>query len=88
MTLLDTAKVTSKGQVTIPNRVRKLLHLKEGSAVAFSVRNGGVYLLPCEIKASSPYTEEEWKKIEKLASEKPVKVYKSAYWAKKHIASL
>ena len=32
MTILDTAKITSKGQVTIPNRIRKLLHLKEGEA--------------------------------------------------------
>ena len=37
MTILETAKITSKGQVTIPNRIRRLLHLKEGEAVGFSV---------------------------------------------------
>ena len=30
MTIMETAKITSKGQVTIPNRVRKFLNLQEG----------------------------------------------------------
>lgn len=88
MTMIETAKISSKGQVTIPNRVRKLLRLKEGSAVAFSISKEGIVLLPCEITTKDPYTAEEWSKIEKLALEKPVKIYKSVGWAKKHIDSL
>lgn len=30
----------------------------------------GIILMPCEVTASSPYTPKEWKKIEKMASEK------------------
>jgi AbrB family looped-hinge helix DNA binding protein len=70
MTILDTAKITSKGQVTIPNRIRKILHLKEGEAVGFSITKEGVVLIPCQITANSPYTAKEWQKIEKLVSEK------------------
>jgi len=38
MTIIETTKMTSKGQVTIPNRVRKILHLQEDSSVAFTMR--------------------------------------------------
>ena len=87
MTIIDTTKMTSKGQVTIPNRVRKLLHLQEGSAVAFTVTKHGIILVPCEVTAKSPYTPNEWKKIEKLASEEG-KVYSNPDAAKKHLAGL
>ena len=87
MTIIDATKMTSKGQVTVPNRVRKILHLKGGSSVAFTVTKYGVVLVPCEITARSPYTPKEWKKIEKLASEEG-KTFSSPEIAKKHLASL
>jgi len=87
MTILETAKVTSKGQVTIPNRIRQILHVSAGTSVAFGVGKEGVILLPCKVTAESPYTAYEWAKIEKLASRKG-KVYKSADKAKKHIEAL
>ena len=87
MTILDTAKITSKGQVTIPNRIRKILHLHQGSSVAFGINKQGVLLLPCKVITESPYTYHEWAKIEKLAKAKG-KVYKTAKEAKKHIEAL
>ena len=87
MTVIETAKLTSKGQVTIPNRIRKLLHLQEGSAVAFGVTKDGVILLPCKISAQSPYTAKEWAKIEKLASEKG-KTFSDVEAAKSYFKSL
>jgi len=87
MTIMETAKITSKGQVTIPNRVRKFLHLQEGASVAFGLTRQGIILLPCKVTAESPYTSEEWLKIGKLASAKG-KTYKSAKKAKKHIEAL
>ena len=87
MTILETAKITSKGQVTIPNRIRRLLHLKEGESVGFSLTKGGVVLVPCQIMARSPYTAQEWQKIEKLASEKG-KTFTSVDSAKNHLKSL
>ena len=87
MTIIETAKVTSKGQVTIPNRIRQILHVSAGTSVAFGLSKEGVVLLPCKVTAESPYTASEWAKIEKLASAKG-KVYKSVRKAKKHIKAL
>ena len=87
MTIIDTTKMTSKGQVTIPNRVRKLLHLQEGSSVAFTVTKYGIVLVPCEVTARSPYSPGEWRKIEKLAAEEG-KTFLSPEAAKNHLAGL
>ena len=87
MTILETAKMTSKGQVTIPNRIRKILKLEEGASVGFSVTKDGVVMMPCKVQAHSPYTAKQWAKIEKLASAKG-KVHSSANDAIKHIQSL
>ncbi len=87
MTIIETAKVTSKGQVTIPNRIREILHVSTGACIAFGISKEGVILLPCKVTAESPYTPAEWVKIEKLASAKG-KIYKSVKKAKKHIEAL
>ncbi len=87
MTIIETARMTTKGQVTIPHRVRKLLHLQEGSSVAFGVSKDGIMLMPCEVTARSPYTSSEWQKIEKLASAKG-KAFSNEDAAKDHLARL
>ncbi len=87
MTIIDTTKMTSKCQVTIPSRVRKLLHLQEGSSVAFTVTKYGIILVPCEVTACSPYSLKEWKKIEKLTSEEG-KTFSSVDTARKHVTGL
>ena len=87
MSIMETSKITSKGQVTIPNRIRKLLHLKQGSAVGFSLTKNGVVLVPCQMTAQSPYTAKEWAKIEKLANAKG-KAFALAEKAKDFIKSL
>ncbi len=87
MTVIETAKVTSKGQVTIPNRIRKLLHVQAGASIAFGLSREGVIMLPCKVTAQSPYSSSEWTKIRKLASEQG-KIYHTAKKAKKHIEAL
>lgn len=87
MNYSETAKVTSKGQVTIPSTIRDILMLEPGSTVMFKVTDKGVLLSPCEIIEKPVYTTKEWKKIEKLVAEKG-KVYKTTKSAKKHINSL
>jgi len=87
MTIIETAKMTSKGQVTIPNQIRKLLHLENGASVAFGLTTAGVVLMPCEVTAKSPYTAKEWEKIDKLAAQNG-KVLASAESAKAHLAGL
>lgn len=44
-TFMDTAKVMSKGQVTIPKRIRELLNLENGDYVTFVVAEGKYKLL-------------------------------------------
>ena len=87
MTILETAKITSKGQITLPNRIRKLLHLREGELVGFSVTKQGVVLVACEMTAKSHYTARQWAKIEKMSLEKG-KMFTSAQGAKDHLKSL
>jgi AbrB family looped-hinge helix DNA binding protein len=87
MTIIETTKMTSKGQVTIPNSVRKILGLQKGSAVAFGITKEGIILMPCSVTAQSPYTPGEWQKIEKKVAEKGA-AYASAEAAKKHVAGL
>ena len=41
---MDLAKVTSKGQVTIPAGIRKKLNLKEGDKVIFIEKDGQVVI--------------------------------------------
>lgn len=43
-TFMDTAKVMSKGQVTIPKRIRELLDLQNGDYVNFVVNKDKVQI--------------------------------------------
>jgi len=40
------AKLSSKGQITIPREVRQALRLRQGDTVVFEVDEGGVRLRP------------------------------------------
>ncbi len=87
MNYVETARVTSKGQVTIPSTIRDILRLEPGSTVMFKVTEKGVLLSPCEIIEKPAYTAQEWKQIEKIVAERG-KVYKTPQSAKKHLNSL
>lgn len=41
-----TAKVTSKGQITLPKEVRRLLHIHTGSVVVFEKEDDRVVIKP------------------------------------------
>jgi AbrB family looped-hinge helix DNA binding protein len=41
-----TAKVTSKGQITLPKEVRKLLSVRKGSVVVFERENNRIVIKP------------------------------------------
>ena len=87
MDYAETAKVTSKGQVTIPATIREILRLEPGSNVMFKVTKKGVLLSPCELIERPAYTVQEWGKIEKMVAEKG-KTYNTSQEAKKHLDSL
>ncbi len=87
MEFVELARMTSKGQVTVPAPIREILNLKKGSTVVFKVTEKGVLFLPCEVKERESYTREEWGKIERLVAERGA-VYKTALGARKHLKSL
>jgi AbrB family looped-hinge helix DNA binding protein len=43
--MMDMARISVKGQVTIPIAIRKMLGLKEGDKVVFAEKNGNIVLL-------------------------------------------
>ena len=71
------ATISSKGQVTIPAPIRKMLRLTHpGDLLGFVPVKEGVLIKHMEIKEED-FSEEEWDKLEKLASRKG-KSYKNA----------
>lgn len=86
MEFVELARMTSKGQVTVPAPIREIFSLRKGSTVIFKVTEKGVLFLPCEVKERESYTREEWGKIERLVAEKGT-VYKSARGARHHLKS-
>jgi len=81
------AIISSRGQVTIPQDIRSLLHVKRGSVIGFEPMRKGVMMVPMKVQPQDPYTEKEWKKIEKLSKSEGT-VYNTVEEAKKHIADL
>jgi AbrB family looped-hinge helix DNA binding protein len=45
------AKITSKGQITIPKEVRRLLGVREGDRLLFEIDSQGVRVLPVRSKS-------------------------------------
>jgi len=43
--MMDMARISIRGQVTIPISIRKMLGLKEGDKVVFAEKNGDIVLL-------------------------------------------
>lgn len=55
---VDTAKVMSKGQVTIPKDIRDVLQIGPGSRVSFIVENGSVRIVNSMLFAMSSLQKE------------------------------
>ena len=87
MKIQEILRISPKGQVTIPNKMRKRLHFEDNGFISCRITKEGLLLFPVEIREKSPYTSEEFRKIEKLASEEG-KSFKSSPEAKKFLKSL
>lgn len=48
---MEIAKVTSKGQITIPIAIRKTLGVREGDKVLFIEKDGGVLMINSTVAA-------------------------------------
>ena len=51
MSAMEVAKITSKGQITIPIQIRKLLGVKEGDKVLFVENEGRVMMMNSSMEA-------------------------------------
>jgi AbrB family looped-hinge helix DNA binding protein len=87
MEIIEIARMTSKGQVTVPAPIRDILNLKKGSSVVFKVTDRGILFLPCEITERETYTRDEWVKIERLVAERG-RTYKTSRGARNHLKSI
>ena len=79
-TKIITSPVGAKAQVTLPKAVREALHLKaQHDLVGFVVQGDRVALTRIEpVPSSDPFTDEEWKQIERLASQSPAATCENA----------
>ena len=58
---MEVAKITSKGQITIPIEIRKKLNLKEGSKIVFLEKNGRFYIENSEFFNAVSRMQDEFK---------------------------
>ena len=69
------AKITSKGQITLPKEVRKLLNVQEGNVVVFEKENDKIVIKPARTLRDfkgllkSINTEENFDEIRKKSQE-------------------
>ena len=87
-----TATLGPKGQITLPKRVREVLGMKEAGMLVgfiFDEKTDSVKLTRMEVRpAREDYTEEELRKIQKLALERGGKKFASAEEFLRHIQKL
>lgn len=88
MTVIGMSKITSKGQVTLPAAVRRMLKLNRGQSIAFCLDKSGVIISRCKINVEpAAFSKDEWAKIDKLADVRG-KVFVNAEGAKRHLKAL
>lgn len=87
---MELARVSSKGQITIPIEIRKKLNLKEGDKVLFVEENGNIFVLNASLVALREIQgnmKDEGKK-QNLNSEEDVNQYvekiREEKWEQKH----
>ena len=90
-TKIITSPVGAKAQVTLPKGVREALHLKaQRDLVGFVIQGDRVALTRIEpVPSSDPFSDAEWKRIERLAAHAPAVVCDNAAdslrYLKRHI---
>ena len=69
------AKVSSKGQITIPHEIREMLNATHmGDLIGFEKKGEDVVIKRVTISKEAEFTEGEWTKLKRLADEKS-KIY-------------
>ncbi|MFZ7103755.1 MAG: AbrB/MazE/SpoVT family DNA-binding domain-containing protein [Peptococcaceae bacterium] len=87
---MELAKITSKGQITIPIQIRKMLNLKDGDKVVF-MTDGGKVIMENPTRLAIKEAQEAFAGLAEelgLKSEDDVvnlvKEVRKELWAKKH----
>ncbi|WP_104372090.1 AbrB/MazE/SpoVT family DNA-binding domain-containing protein [Desulfocucumis palustris] len=87
---MELAKITSKGQITIPIQIRKMLNLKDGDKVVF-MTDGGKVIMENPTKLAIKEAQEAFEGLAEelgLKSEDDVvnlvKEVRKELWEKKH----
>lgn len=60
---MEVARLTSKGQITIPKAVRERLSLAEGDKVAFIEKDGNIVITKSSISALSKFLDSMAKEV-------------------------
>jgi antitoxin PrlF len=68
---MELAKITSKGQITIPQEIRKKLNLKQGDKVIFYEEDGKIYFQNSSLIALSTIQGEMKGKAENAGFKNP-----------------
>jgi bifunctional DNA-binding transcriptional regulator/antitoxin component of YhaV-PrlF toxin-antitoxin module len=88
MTVVGMSKITSKGQVTLPLYVRRLLKLDRGQSIAFCLDKSGILISRCKVSVEEAgFSKAQWQKIERLAGTKG-KAFSSPDEAKRYVKTL
>jgi AbrB family looped-hinge helix DNA binding protein len=57
---IETTSISSKGQITIPLRIRKAFKIGAGQKFAFSERKDGILLKPVDVSVKDKTETDEW----------------------------
>lgn len=87
---MEIARVTTKGQVTIPIAIRKLMNIKEGDKIVFFEENGKIFVENAALLAFNRIQEEMKGEAEKagFSSEEELQTFakeiRQELWEKKY----
>ena len=87
MTKLHESTITSQGQISLPKRVRELLHVQKGDKIAFYKDDKGRVIVG-EAETPIPFSAEDWTAFLEKAEKEPVTRVKGKPEALKHLDKL
>lgn len=57
---IETTKISSKGQITIPQNIRRIFKIKTGQTFTFQARKEGILLKPVDLSVVDLTKSKEW----------------------------
>lgn len=69
MKQIDTTTISSKGQITIPTKIRHALKIQSGQTFTFHLRKDGILIKPVDVEITDKTATDEWEQGIKAAME-------------------